>query len=128
MVGGVVTLAGVSPLACKSGLETTAAEALVTSYGNNAGAELPYGHKAVCTGSYTFDQAAFEALTASPKTFTASAVATDWTITPAADGSAVANVAATPQPLMQVAFVASSCTKPVTDSGGCAKRQQQCTA
>lgn len=128
MVGGVVALAGVPPLSCKSGAVNIASESLETSYDNNAGAELPYGHKAVCTGGYTFDQAAFEALTGSLKVFAASAAATGWSITPAAVGWEIAEVAATPQPLMQVVFVASSCTKPVNDSGGCEKCQQQCAA
>jgi hypothetical protein len=89
-----------------------------TTYTNNAGAALPAQHAAVCTGTFTFDQLAYEDLTANSKIFTASVVnAGAWTVTAADNGALTTSVAVDAVASMQATFDATSCTKPATASG-----------
>jgi hypothetical protein len=93
-----------------------------TAYSNIAGATLPAQHAAVCTGTFTFDQLAYEALTANSKVFTASVEnAGTWTVTAADNGALTTSVAVDAVASMQATFDATSCTKPAnaTASGEC---------
>jgi hypothetical protein len=89
-----------------------------TEYTNNAGATLPVDHAAVCTGTFTFNQLAYEALTANSKVFTASVTdAGAWAVTAANNGALTTSVAVDTVASMQATFDATSCTAPANASG-----------
>lgn len=92
-------------LTCSS--EEVGTASASTSF-TSTGGPVPYNHKVVCTGSYKFDEAAFEALTGSYKDFTAAAAATGWTIAPATAESNVARVQATEKAEMLVELVSAA--------------------
>jgi hypothetical protein len=93
-----------------------------TAYSNDASAVLPAQHAVVCSGTFTFDQLAYEALTANSEVFTVSVVnAGAWTVTAADNGALATSVSVDAVASMQATFDATSCTKPAnaTASGEC---------
>jgi hypothetical protein len=89
-----------------------------TAYDNTAVDMLPAQHAVVCTGDFTFDQQAYEALTTNSKVFTASVTdAGAWFVTAAANGALTTSVAVDAVASMQVTFDATSCTAPANASG-----------
>lgn len=98
-------------LTCQTG--TTVSTNLTDTYSNDASAALPYNSKAVCTGTYSFTQASYEALTAAYKPFIAQVQnATGWTVTPADNAADETHVSADVTAVIQATFDSSSCLKP----------------
>jgi hypothetical protein len=107
---------GVS-LTCNKG-PTAGLPATTATYSNDAAAVLAVGHSVVCTGSFTFNQAAFEQLTANSQMFTASVTGAGAWLVIAADNKAMqTSVSVDAVASMQVTFNATSCTAPSSASG-----------
>lgn len=121
LVGAKVVLTDVPTLTCKSG-DSAATNIPVNGaeYTNDGTATLAYGAAVVCTGTYTFSQASYEALTSASKSFSVSMVnATTWTATAADNGFLTKDVSAQVQPTVTITFQSDTCTKPATAFGKC---------
>jgi hypothetical protein len=119
LVGAIVAVDNGVTLTCNEG-PTASLPTTPAAYDNHAAAVLPVGHSVVCTGSFTFNQAEYEQLTANTKVFTASVTgASAWQITAADNKAMETTVAVDVVAAMQVTFDAASCTAPANASGEC---------